>query len=215
MALNVGPDFKQRWLNVPDAVRQTFIDDLGRICEVLQPNSNIQQWLDDNQKQQNISFERIEDAYAQRKAELIEEARIRKQQTLERALEKKRAEQHAFAEKLKLDELRQFAEQAKTLALIRHTIDQDTLTYTARYHKNPENTPFNFAKGLSVAEHEMLSELESVRIRLELEAETQIEQAVSAFRHKLQVTAQEEITYILENSHFSNETPKNHSPGID
>ena len=74
MALNVGPDFKQRWLNVPDAVRQTFIDDLGRICEVLQPNSNIQQWLDDNQKQQNISFERIEDAYAQRKAELIEEA---------------------------------------------------------------------------------------------------------------------------------------------
>ena len=33
MALNVGPDFKQRWLNVPEAVRQTFIDDLGRVCD--------------------------------------------------------------------------------------------------------------------------------------------------------------------------------------
>ena len=209
MALNVGPDFKQRWLNVPEAVRQTFIDDLGRICDVLQPENNIEQWLEKDQKQQALSFERIEAAYAERKAQLIEEARIRKQQALEQALAKKRAAQQAYAEQLKQDELRQFAEQAQTLALIRHTIDRDTLTYTSRYHKNPESTPFNFAKGLSVPEHEMLSELESVRIRLELEAETQIEQAVSAFRAKLQAAAQEEIEYVLKNSSFSEEQPKN------
>ena len=209
MALNVGPDFKQRWLNVPEAVRQTFIDDLGRICDVLQPENNIEQWLEQDQKQQALSFERIEAAYAERKAQLIEEARIRKQQALEQALAKKRAAQQAYAEQLKQDELRQFAEQAQTLALIRHTIDRDTLTYTSRYHKNPESTPFNFAKGLSVPEHEMLSELESVRIRLELEAETQIEQAVSAFRAKLQAAAQEEIEYVLKNSSFSEEQPKN------
>ena len=209
MALNVGPDFKQRWLNVPEAVRQTFIDDLGRICDVLQPENNIEQWLEQDQKQQALSFERIEAAYAERKAQLIEEARIRKQQALEQALAKKRAAQQAYAEQLKQDELRQFAEQAQTLALIRHSIDRDTLTYTSRYHKNPESTPFNFAKGLSVPEHEMLSELESVRIRLELEAETQIEQAVSAFRAKLQAAAQEEIEYVLKNSSFSEEQPKN------
>ncbi|WP_353142403.1 cell division protein BlhA [Acinetobacter pragensis] len=209
MALNVGPDFKQRWLNVPEAVRQTFIDDLGRICDVLQPENNIEQWLEKDQKQQALSFERIEAAYAERKAQLIEEARIRKQQALEQALAKKRAAQQAYAEQLKQDELRQFAEQAQTLALIRHSIDRDTLTYTSRYHKNPESTPFNFAKGLSVPEHEMLSELESVRIRLELEAETQIEQAVSAFRAKLQAAAQEEIEYVLKNSSFSEEQPKN------
>ena len=208
MALNVGPDFKQRWLNVPEAVRQTFIDDLGRICDVLQPDSNVQQWLEHDQKRQALSFERIETAYAERKAQLIEEARIRKQQALEHSLEKKRAEQQAYAERLQQDELRQFAAQAQTLALIRQTIDRDTQTYTSRYHKNPESAPFNFAKGLSVSDQEMLSELESVRLRLELEAETQIEQAVAAFRAKLQAAAQEEIEYILKNSNFSNEIPK-------
>ncbi|MGE8539764.1 MAG: cell division protein BlhA [Acinetobacter sp.] len=208
MALNVGPDFKQRWLNVPEAVRQTFIDDLGRICDVLKPESNTQQWLEMDQKQQALSFERIESAFAARKAELIEEARIRKQQALERALDAKRAVEKAYAEKLKLDELRQYAEQTQTLALIRQTIDRDTLTYTSRYHKNPESAPFNFAKGLSVSDNQMLSELESVRLRLELEAETQIEQALSAFRTKLQAAAQEEIEYILKNSNFSDQAPK-------
>ena len=57
----------------------------------------------------------------------------------------------------------------------------------------------------------MLSELESVRIRLELEAETQIEQALAAFRAKLQAAAQEEIDYILNNSDFSSEIPENKS----
>ena len=209
MALNVGSDFKQRWLNVPDAVRQTFIDDLGRICEALQPDSDIQRWLEADQKQQQLSFQRIEAAYAARKAQLIEEARIRRQQALERSLQEKRAAQQAYAEQLQQDELRRFAEQAQTLALIRQTVERDTLTYTSRYHKNPEGSPFNFAKGLTVPDHEMLSELESVRIRLELEAESQIEQAVAAFRAKLQAAAQEEIDYILKNSGFSSEIPEN------
>ncbi|AYA03088.1 hypothetical protein BEN74_09730 [Acinetobacter sp. WCHAc010034] len=209
MALNVGPDFKQRWLNVPDAVRQTFIDDLGRICEALQPDSDIQRWLEADQKQQQLSFQRIEAAYAARKAQLIEEARIRRQQALERSLQEKRAAQQAYAEQLQQDELRRFAEQAQTLALIRQTVERDTLTYTSRYHKNPEGSPFNFAKGLAVSDHQMLSELESVRIRLELEAESQIEQAVAAFRAKLQAAAQEEIDYILKNSGFSSEIPEN------
>ena len=211
MALNVGPDFKQRWLNVPDAVRQTFIDDLGRICEALQPDSDIQRWLEADQKQQQLSFQRIEAAYAARKAQLIEEARIRRQQALERSLQEKRAAQQAYAEQLQQDELRRFAEQAQTLALIRQTVERDTLTYTSRYHKNPEGSPFNFAKGLTVPDHEMLSELESVRIRLELEAESQIEQALAAFRAKLQAAAQEEIDYILNNSDFSSEIAENKS----
>ena len=42
MALNVGQDFKQRWLDVPEAVRQAFSDDLHRVCNVLKPETNIQ-----------------------------------------------------------------------------------------------------------------------------------------------------------------------------
>ena len=205
MALNVGPDFKQRWLNVPDAVRQTFIDDLSRICDVLKPESQIQEWLITDQKQQQMSFEIIEEAYAKRKAELIEEARLRKQLALEKKLEKKRAEQLADVERLKQDEIRQYAEQSQTLALIRQNIDREIQTYTARYHKNPEGIAFNFAQNLSVPDHAMLSELESVRVRFELEADSLIEKSVNAFRAELKAAAQEEIEYILKNSNFSNE----------
>src|SRR5690606_11804909 len=96
VALNVGPDFKQRWLNVPEAVRQTFIDDLARICDVLQPETSLQEWLQHDQQQQQESERKVEAAYAQRKAELIEEARIRKQKALEKALADKRAEEQAY-----------------------------------------------------------------------------------------------------------------------
>ena len=209
MALNVGQDFKQRWLNVPEAVRQAFIDDLNRVCNVLKPETNIQKWLEKDKEAQKQSYAKIEQAYIERKAQLIEEARLRKQRALEQALEKKRAEQVAYVESLKLDEARQFEEQTHTLALIRQNLEHETQTYTARYHKNPEGAGLNFAKGMiSISDHEVLSELESVRLRLELEAETLIEQAVTVFRAKLYQASQEEIEYILKNSDLSTEKPE-------
>lgn len=209
MALNVGQDFKQRWLDVPDAVRQAFMDDLHRVCNVLKPETNIQKWLEKDHEAQKQSFEKIERAYVERKAQLIEEARMRKQRALEQSLENKRAEQVAYAQALKLDEERQFAEQTQTLAFIRQTLDHETQVYTARYHKNPEGSALNFAKGMrSIPDTKILSELESVRLRLELEAETLIDQAVTVFRAKLHQASQEEIDYILKNSKLSNEPPK-------
>ena len=208
MALNVGPDFKQRWLNVPEAVRQTFIDDLGRVCDVLNPSTNIQQWLSDDQKQQQASFEKIETAYADLKAQLIEDARIRKQLALEKALEEKRAAEQAYAEQLKRDEEMRFAAQTQALAMMQHNLDREVQNYAARYHKNPETGLAGLSANLSVDAGQMLSELESVRVRLELEAETQIEHAVQDFREKLKIAAKEEIDYILENSNFSAHPPE-------
>ena len=209
MALNVGQDFKQRWLNVPDAVRQTFIDDLYRVCNVLKPETNTQKWLEKDELAQKQSFEKMETAYAERKAQLIEDARLRRQHALEQSLADKRAAQKAFAESLQHDEVRQFIEQTQTLNLIRQNLERETQTYTARYHKNPEGSALNFAKGiLSIQDNQILSELESVRLRLELEAETLIEQAVTVFRAKLHQASQEEIQYILEHSDFSAEKPK-------
>ncbi len=49
-----------------------------------------------DQRLQQESERKIEAAYAQRKAELIEEARIRKQLALEKALAEKRAEEQAY-----------------------------------------------------------------------------------------------------------------------
>ncbi len=54
----------------------------------------------------------------------------------------------------------------------------------------------------------ILSELESVRLRLELEAETVIEQTVNALREKMRAAAKEEIEYMLKNSEFSDQ-PRN------
>ncbi|WP_180172082.1 hypothetical protein [Acinetobacter sp. YH12023] len=206
MALNVGPDFKQRWLKVPEAIRQTFIDDLGRVCDVLNPNTDIQQWLVNDQQQQQVSFDKIESAYADLKAQLIEDARIRKQLALEKALEEKREAEQAYAEQLKRDEELRFAAQTQALTMMQHNLDREVQHYAARYHKNPETGLAGLSQSLSVSEGQMLSELESVRVRLELEAETQIEMAVSDFRAKLKAAAQEEIDYILENSNFSTES---------
>lgn len=206
MALNVGPDFKQRWLKVPEAIRQTFIDDLGRVCDVLNPSTDIQQWLVNDQQQQQVSFDKIESAYADLKAQLIEDARIRKQLALEKALEEKREAEQAYAEQLKRDEELRFAAQTQALTMMQHNLNREVQHYASRYHKNPETGLAGLSQSLSVSEGQMLSELESVRVRLELEAETQIEMAVSDFRAKLKAAAQEEIDYILENSNFSTES---------
>ena len=199
MALNVGPDFKQRWLNVPEAVRQTFIDDLSRVCDILKPETSLVEWQVHDQRLQQESERKIEEAYAQRKAELIEEARIRKQLALEKALAKKRAEEQAYQEQLKLEEQRKFSEQSQVLAEINTHLQTEVQHYVSRYAKNPDTT-FDFAKGrLEVEDHTILSELESVRLRLELEAETVIEQTLNALREQMRSAAKEEIDYILKN----------------
>ncbi|WP_347455456.1 hypothetical protein [Acinetobacter thermotolerans] len=194
MALNVGPDFKQRWLNVPEAVRQTFIDDLARICDVLKPETSLQEWLVRDQQMQKESELKIEEAYAQRKAELIEEARIRKQQALEKALADKRAEELAYIEQMKLDEERRYAEQTRMLELLRDSLNAEVQNYAARFEQNPLiNTT-----QIKIEDSEILSELESTRLRLELEAETAIEETLVQLRNRLRAAALEEIDYILQ-----------------
>ncbi|MFV5491216.1 hypothetical protein [Acinetobacter sp. ASP199] len=194
MALNVGPDFKQRWLNVPEAVRQTFIDDLARICDVLQPETSLQEWRVRDQQLQQESERKIEAAYAQRKAELIEEARILKQQALEKALADKRAQEQAYIEQMKLDEERKYAEQTRTLELLRDSLNAEVLNYAARFEQNQ----ILHSTQIKIDDTEILSELESTRLRLELEAETAIEETLVQLRNRLRAAAREEIDYILQ-----------------
>ncbi|RZG45491.1 cell division protein BlhA [Acinetobacter wuhouensis] len=206
MALNVGQDFKKRWLDTPEAVRQTFVDDLNRICDLLSPVTDIPNWLDNDQRQMQVAQLKVEQAYADLKAQLIEEARLRKQLALEKSLAEKRAQQQTYNSALIKDELLQFEQQKHTLQNLRQQIDSEILEYSDKYTKNPDTPAIDYANGqFRVDDAQIVSELESVRLRLELEAETQIEQAVEAFRHKLQIAAKEEIEYILANSNFSAE----------
>ena len=206
MALNVGQDFKKRWLDTPEAVRQTFVDDLNRICDLLSPVTDIQNWISNDQRQMQIAQLQVEQAYADLKARLIEEARIRKQLALEKALAEKRAQQHAYNVQLQQDEIQQFKDQEITLQNLRQHIDTEISEYSEKYTKNPDVAAIDYASGqFRMDDRQITSELESVRLRLELEAETLIEQTVSAFRSKLETAAKEEIEYILANSNFSTE----------
>lgn len=207
MALNVGQDFKKRWLNAPETVRQTYQEDLARICDLLLPQTLIQTWKQHEEKAQQRSQQRIDQAYADLKAELIEQARIRKQQALEKALAEKRAAEAAYAAQLQADEEQQFEQQTESLIVLRRHIDQEIAQQTERYQVNPEQPSVDYAQGQRVVieDQQILSELESVRVRLELEAESLIEQAVTVFRAKLHAIAQDEIEYILKNRKFSDE----------
>ena len=207
MALNVGQDFKKRWLNTPETVRQTYQEDLARICDLLSPQTQIQTWVHHEEKAQLRSQQRIDQAYANLKAELIEQARIRKQLALEKALEEKRTAEAAYAAQLQADELNQFEQQTENLVALRHHIDQEIAQQTERYQANPEQPSIDYAQGqrVQIDDQQIRSELESVRVRLELEAESLIEQAVTVFRAKLHALAQDEIDYILRNSEFSDE----------
>ena len=204
VTLNVGQDFKKRWLSAPDAVRQAFLDDLSRIGDLLKPESNIQAWLDNDQRARQVAQLKVEQAYADEKARLIEEARIRRQLALEKSLAEKRAQQQAYNQQLLNDEKQQFLKQTEALTVLRQEIDAESLTYSERYTQNPAIPSVDFSgRHFLVSDDKIQSELDSVRLRLELEAETHIEQAVNAFRAQLKAAAEEEIAYILKNSNFN------------
>ena len=77
----------KRWLNAPEAVRHAYQQDLARICDLLEPQTPIQLWVLNDEKAQLESQQNIEKAYADLKAELIEQARIRRQLALEKLLQ--------------------------------------------------------------------------------------------------------------------------------
>lgn len=204
MTLKVGQDFKKRWLNAPDAVRHAFLDDLSRINDLLHPDSEIQGWLENDQRAQQVAQLKVEQAYAEEKARLIEEARVRKQLALEKALAEKRAQQQAYDQSLVQDEIQQFQHQTTVLMQLRETLDLEISDYSARYSQNPSKAVAqNKPKENQLSDDKIKSELESLRLRLELEAENLIEESVQSFTAKLKIAAEDEISYILKQSNLN------------
>ncbi|MFT4019988.1 MAG: hypothetical protein QM666_00550 [Acinetobacter sp.] len=213
MALNVGADFRKRWLNAPQAVRQTYIDDLTRVCHLLKTETRLDDWQTHNKQAQLQSYATIEQTYQDLKAQLIEDARIRKQQALEQSLETKRLKQQQYAQDLQVDELQQWAEQNDALKQLQQQVVAESEQYSERYSKNPTAVRITSAVAVKVpAENhaalpaELHEALENLKIRLELEAESLIEQidhAVKAFNQKLQQSAEEEIAYLMKKNQKS------------
>lgn len=200
MALNVGQDFKSRWLNAPEIVRQTLLEDLTRIGDLLNVQTDIAHWIDQDLRAQQIAQLKIEQAHADLKAELIEAARQRKQQALEQALADKRAEQQAYAMQLQQDEVQQFQQQQLLLNALREKIDAEATAYSSRFSKVEVQSFLSKANTETTQVHFQHSEQDqaNIRLRLELESEQIIQQALSDLKVNLQQAAQEEINFILE-----------------
>ena len=207
MTLNVGQDFKQRWLATPMAVRQVYLDDLARICDLLQPEMDSHQWLEQDQRAIIESETRIQQGYLDYQTELLAAKRLRERLALEAKLAAKREQEAAKIAEFQAEEQRKQQAQDQLLNMLRVQQAQYLTTYIARYQKNPEQNYPHFNKEFKVPDTSMLSELESVRLRLELEAESVIEAKVAELRRLLQTAAKEEIALALQNSVFSAEAP--------
>lgn len=203
MTLNVGQDFKQRWLATPLAVRQVYLDDLARICDLLQPEMDSHKWLEQDQRAIIESEARIKQGYLDYQAELLAAKRLRERLALEAQLAQKRTLAKQKEAELAAEEQRKQHAQNQLLSVLRQQQAQALTTYIARYQKNPEQHYPHFNKAFRVPDTSMLSELESVRLRLELEAESVIEAKVAELRRVLQAAAKEEIALALKHSAFA------------
>lgn len=208
MVLNIGTDFKTRWLKAPVDVRQTYIDELNHVCDLLLLDTDFSTWQKDDEALQKESKTRIETAYANYKAELIEAARIRQQNALEQSIHLKRQQEQAFIDQIMADETHQQQQEKDTLYKLQQTLHQEYSQYTSQYKKVALATPTPSTKSNKnkTLQPEIQQLIENIQIRLELEAEglmQQIQQAVHQLSHQLQHAAEEELDIALQQKNKS------------
>lgn len=181
-------NFKQRWYDAPPVIRQVFHNDLARIEQLLELDTDLEQWQRHEEKASKQSQLLIEQTYL----DMIQHLKLKKQNLLQVVLEKKlaqkRAEQVAQTQKLQQDELQQNLEQTQILQQLNEQIQQESHEYADRYNKVPAI--------LSVDGNE-LAQIESLRLRLELESEQLIQDMVQQYRQQLRQIARDEIEYLL------------------
>lgn len=209
MSLNVGEHFKQRWLATPEAVRQTFCDELQHICTLLEPNTQFHKWQHQDalllQKHQQIikrTYEQIKQDILAEQARLAEERKRQRQAELEHALAKKRAAQQAEIEQLEMLEQQQQREQTAHLQQFAQTLQQQLVQQTnQKIAKFDVSQAKQFNQSAEPISSPIAISLEDLKTRLEIEAEYYIEQTLQQLRSKLKAAAQEEIEMILAQQH--------------
>ncbi|MCH4247851.1 MAG: hypothetical protein LKF82_08440 [Acinetobacter populi] len=214
MALNVGENFKQRWLATPESVRQTYCDELKFICALLEPDTQIAKWQHQEVLLQQRNRHRIDQAYSQLKQEILaeqarlaEERKRQRQAALEQALADKRAQQQAeiaaieaqdrLKEQQQTEYLQQFAKdlQQQVMHQTAVQIARFDVTQVKQFNHNDQNS------STPVDKFSSSPQADDLKTRLELEAEYYIEQTLQQLREKLKAAAQEEIEIILQQQH--------------
>ena len=197
MALNVGDHFKQRWLNTPEAVRQTIRDDLLHITTLLEPETVVSQWQQQDvllqhqhRKQTKVAYDQLKREILAEHARIAEEAKRQRQAELEARIEQQRELEASRLAQLKIDEeqkkLREIAQLKHIAVQLQHELNMPSATEIVRFNTQ-----------LAKQYHQSELSLDEIQVRLELESESMIEQLLNKVRIQLKQAAQEEIQLMI------------------
>lgn len=186
---NFDKDFNQRWENTPAMVRQVLQNDLARLEQLLDPDTDFEKWKTQELKSRLQSNQMIEQTYLDIKQNLKLTKQNLLQMVLEKKLAQKRADEIAHQQKLQQEEIQQNLKQIQTLQHIGTQVQQESQNYAERYGKTaPSAVPLNPNDQRYI---------DNLRLHLEFETETFIQQAVQDYRQSLRQIAQEEIELLL------------------
>lgn len=186
---NFDKDFNRRWAETPAMVRQVLQNDLARLEQLLDPDTDFEKWKTQELKSRLQSNQMIEQTYLDIKQNLKLTKQNLLQMVLEKKLAQKRADEIAHQQKLQQEEIQQNLKQIQTLQHIGTQVQQESQNYAERYHKTMSSTvPLNPTDQ---------NYIENLRLHLEFETETFIQQAVQDYRQSLRQIAQEEIEVLL------------------
>lgn len=199
MALNVGENFKQRWLNTPDAVRQTFCDELIHISGLLDAETSVAAWQQQDillqhqhRKQIKHAYEELKQHILAEKARLLEEQKRQHQAALEAKIEHARQLERERIERLRWEEHQQQVHELEQLeeiaAQLKAELQQQSTAEIARFDAR-------FAKQFN----QTRLNLEDIQLRLEIESDGMIDRLLADFRIQLKHAAQEEIQLLIAN----------------
>lgn len=200
MALQIGQDFEQRWLNTPVAARQTYIDDLTRICNLLSEDVQLDEWQAQESEAQTQATEQIKQAYQDLAAQIREDARLKHRKHIELRLAQKRQKQQDFMASLEQQFQKNAQEQQHLLFNTAQQLKQNAQDYIAQKPARPLTAITTDTQSAALSQPAVQQALENVQVRLELEAEeliAHIQQSIQAFNSNLQKAAEEEVELIL------------------
>ena len=193
----MGENFEQRWLSTPERVRQIYLDELARVSVLLNSDTDLKTWQTQEKKHQATFKEDIDEAYQDYKKELLEQARLRERKVLEDRLAKKRAQQAQTIVAMQQKEQQEFQQENEMLQALAHSLQQNTTEYSPIVLSQIVQQPQNQELSNTV----LNQVLENVQVRLELEAESlidQVQQAIKAFNQNMTQATQEEVKLALE-----------------
>lgn len=181
-------DFQQRWHNTPMIIRQVYQNDLARIEQLFDLDTEFTEWKEQEKDARQYSQQLIEQSYQEIIADLTQRNQELTQLILEKRLNQKRAEEQAHLEALEQEEQQRIVQQDKQLLVLNQKLQNEREAYVDRYLPNMPHTTY-------LTE---VSQQEDLRLRLEMEAELLIQATVQQFRQQLRQIAKEEIDYLLK-----------------